>query len=78
MFLPDEVRSLARFRDIADPVERAKAVSAAMVETTTLAAELAALTREAVREMRATMSLAQVAEALGVSRGRVQQLEKPK
>jgi transcriptional regulator with XRE-family HTH domain len=33
------------------------------------------LVREAVREMRKTMSLAQVADALGVTRSRVQQLE---
>jgi DNA-directed RNA polymerase sigma subunit (sigma70/sigma32) len=38
---------------------------------------IAGLVRETVREMRQTTSLAQVAAALGVTRSRVQQLEKP-
>jgi DNA-directed RNA polymerase sigma subunit (sigma70/sigma32) len=40
-------------------------------------AAIAGVIRETVREMRQTMSLAQVAVALGITRGRVQQLEKP-
>jgi hypothetical protein len=39
-------------------------------------AAIAGVIRETVREMRETMSLAQVADALGVTRSRVQQLEK--
>lgn len=61
-------------REIADPVERIRAVNEAMAEARV---ELASITRETVREMRKTMSLAEVAKVLGVTRARVQQLQKP-
>lgn len=41
-----------------------------------LAGEYSAITRDAVREMRQTMSYGEIAKALGVSRTRIQQLEK--
>lgn len=64
-------------RAIPDPVERVRAVNAAIVAANGVRRELASITRGTVQEMRKTMSLAEVAVALGVSRGRVQQLEKP-
>jgi hypothetical protein len=70
MRTPDHVRK------IADPVKRVAAANAAVAETQRLAAEYAAITRETVREMRQTMSYGQIAAALGVSRTRVQQLER--
>lgn len=66
-----------QLRAIPDPVARVRAVNDAIAQVTALRTELAAVSREAVQEMRRTMSLAEVAAALGVSRGRVQQLEKP-
>jgi GntR family transcriptional regulator len=64
-------------RRIADPVERAKAATSAIAQTQQLAIEYSAITRAAVRELRASgLSLAQVADLLGVTRARIQQLEK--
>jgi DNA-binding transcriptional regulator YiaG len=64
-------------RAIADPTERALAAQAAVIESRALTSEYATITREAVREMRANgMSLAKVARSIGVTRTRVQQLEK--
>ena len=63
-------------RAIPDPVERIHAVNAAIQELTTEVAELSTITRDAVREMRQTMSYGDVARALGVSRTRIQQLER--
>lgn len=60
-------------RSIPDPAERVRAANTALVETKTA---LLALRRAAIQEMRQTMSIAQVASALGVSRTRVTQLEK--
>lgn len=71
------MRTPATIRKITDPANRAQAATAAVAETQRLASEYATITREAVRELRQTMSLAEVAKALGVSRGRIQQLEKP-
>lgn len=45
-------------------------------EAQLLAVECSAITRDAVREMRQTMSLGEIAKALGVSRTRIQQLGK--
>jgi predicted transcriptional regulator len=64
-------------RAIPDLAERARAAQAAIVESRALTGEYAALVRETVREMRAAgMSLGKVADELGVTRTRVQQLEK--
>lgn len=57
-------------RQIPDPAERVKAVNQALHDTR---AELISIRREAVREMRKSMSLAQIADQLGVTRSRVQQ-----
>lgn len=70
------MRTPDTIRKIADPVKRVAAASAAVGETQRLAAEYAAITRETVREMRQTMTYGDVAKALGVSRTRVQQLER--
>ncbi len=69
---------LDSLRAIADPAIRARCAAAAIAPLTTTVSELSAVVRDAVREMRETRSLAQVAAELGVSRGRVQQLEKPR
>lgn len=70
------VLSLDEIRAIGDPVERVKAArerdDALMAER----AAVAGVVRGAVQEMRRTMTYGQVAAALGVSRTRVQQLEK--
>lgn len=63
-------------RAIPDPVERVRAVNTAIQELTTEVAELSTITRDAVREMRRTMSYGDIARALGVSRTRIQQLER--
>lgn len=60
---PDTVRA------IPDLTQRALAAQR-------LAVEYAQITRETVREMRETMSYGEVAKLLGISRTRVQQLEK--
>lgn len=63
-------------RKIEDPAKRVTAANVAVAETQRLVAEYAAITRDTVREMRATMSYGEIAKLLGVSRTRVQQLEK--
>lgn len=68
---------LDALRAIPDDVERIRVVNSLIAERSAEVAELSSITRETVQRMRKTMSLAQVAQALGVSRGRVQQLEKP-
>ena len=70
MQTPDDLRA------IPDPVQRVAAAHAALDEVAAQRAAIAGVIRETVREMRQTMSLAQVAAALGVTRSRVQQLEK--
>jgi uncharacterized protein (DUF433 family) len=70
------MRSPTSIRKIADPVKRIAAANAAGAETQRLASEYAQITRETVREMRETMSYGEVARALGVSRTRIQQLER--
>ena len=72
MTSPEQVRA------IPDPAERARAARAAQGALEAQRDEYAAIVREAVRELRAAgLSLAKVAAAVGVSSGRVQQLEKP-
>lgn len=68
---------LAQIEAIPDPVERVEAVREAMRETAQLRKDLAWITQRAVLQMRETMKLVEVADALGVSVGRVGQLEKP-
>lgn len=68
--------NLDALRAIPDPVQRVTAAHAALDEVAAERAAVAGVIRETVREMRETMSLAQVAAALGVTRSRVQQLEK--
>jgi hypothetical protein len=63
----DEIRA------IPDPLERIRAANQALDDTRT---ELFAIRRDAVRELRETMSIRQVATALGLSSTRVTQLEK--
>ncbi|MER7433154.1 sigma factor-like helix-turn-helix DNA-binding protein [Pseudonocardia alni] len=63
-------------RAIPDTTERAKAAMAATAEAQRAIVEYRTLTTAAVQELRRTMSLGQVAAALGVSRSRIQQLEK--
>lgn len=57
-------------------MKRIRAATAAVAETQRLSSEYAQITRDAVREMRATMSYGEVARALSLSRSRIQQLEK--
>lgn len=70
------MRTPEDIRKIVDPTKRVAAAQAAQTETQRLATEYAGITRETVREMRQTMSYGQVAKLLGVSRTRVQQLER--
>jgi DNA-directed RNA polymerase sigma subunit (sigma70/sigma32) len=71
------VLDLDAIRAIPDDVERIRVVNGLIADRSAEVAELSGITRETVQRMRKTMSLAQVAQALGVSRVRVQQLEKP-
>lgn len=64
---PDEVRA------ITDPIARIDAATQAIVDTR---AELLAIRRDAVRELRKTRSLAEIAGVLGVTRSRVQEMGK--
>ena len=70
MTTPDQLRA------IADPADRARAARAAQADLAAQSDALVTVIREAVREMRQTMTLAKVAAELGVTPGRVQQLEK--
>jgi GntR family transcriptional regulator len=69
-------RSLAEYAAIADPVDRAKAASEAIDDLRALTADLARVRREAVLELRrGGRTQAEVARLLGVTYGRVSQLE---
>lgn len=72
MLTTDEIRA------IQDPVERIRAVNDAIQETSALSSELASITRETVADMKRTMSYGRIAGALGISRGRAQQLAEGK
>lgn len=72
-----DVPTPEQLRAITDPTERARAARAAQADLERQRDDLAAVVRESVREMRRTMTLAKVAGELGVTPGRVQQLEKP-
>lgn len=67
---PDTIRA------IPDAAERARAAMVATAQAQALSVEYRSITTTAVAEMRQTMSLGQVAALLGVSRSRVQQLER--
>lgn len=64
---------LTEIAAIPDPADRARAATAAIVDTR---AELLAIRRAAIAEMRQTMSYGLIAKTLGVSRTRVVQMEK--
>ncbi|HVS44061.1 MAG TPA: hypothetical protein VMU20_17570 [Candidatus Dormibacteraeota bacterium] len=74
--LPPPPRTLQQLAAIADPVERAKAISAAIADLRSITSDLASLRRDAILELRrGGMLQADVAKLLGVSYGRVSQLE---
>ncbi|MGI9098056.1 MAG: sigma factor-like helix-turn-helix DNA-binding protein [Solirubrobacteraceae bacterium] len=61
---------------IADPAERARLATELLAEHQSLVIRLAQIRRQAVAELRASgLSYAQVAERLGVTRGRIAQLK---
>lgn len=70
------MRTPDTIRKIGDPAKRVAAAQAAVAETQRLATEYASITRDTVREMRQTMSYGEIARVLGVSRTRIQQLER--
>lgn len=70
-------RTLHDISGIADPIERARAVSRAMVEQQGLSEEAARIRRGAIAEAReAGHTLEEIAKALGVTPGRVSQMRK--
>jgi GntR family transcriptional regulator len=74
--VPPPPRTLGELAAISDPGERAKAVSAAITDLRALISDLAGLRREAIVELRrGGMLQADVAKLLGVTYGRVSQLE---
>ncbi len=72
--LADQV--LDAVRDLHDPAARHQAIGDILIENSAFISQLAELLRESVRAMKDDdgMSYAQIAAALGVSRGRAQQL----
>jgi hypothetical protein len=69
---------LEQIKAIADPAARAKAAGELLNAHQAYVTRLASIRREAIAELRASgLSYAQVAEALGVSRGRIAQLRAP-
>jgi predicted XRE-type DNA-binding protein len=68
--------TITQLSDIADPTERARAVGAALDAVPDLQSELRGVRQGAVLVMRETMSVAEVAEALGISVPRVSQITK--
>lgn len=60
--------------EIKDPVARVAEIKRRQKEVLDLSAEFASITRETAREMKKTMSFGEIAKALGISRGRAQQL----
>ncbi|MFF5265400.1 hypothetical protein ACFY4C_41510 [Actinomadura viridis] len=66
---------IGALRDISDPTDRAKATGAMLDAIPALQRALRELRQSAVRELRAQgFSHAEVAQALGVSRSRAQQI----
>lgn len=73
--MTDPFAPLRALADIADPVDRAKQLTAALAQFPDVQAELKAARHGAVTEMRASgMSHADVGAELGVSRARAQQI----
>lgn len=69
-------KTIKEILDIPDPRERAKAVSRLVAEQQALLTDLARIRRETIAQLRASgLTQAQVAEVLGVTPGRVAQLE---
>lgn len=72
-----DLRTLRDISAIADPIERARAISRAMTDQQGLTEEAARLRRGAIAEAReAGHTLEEIARALGVSPGRVSQMRK--
>lgn len=72
-----DLRTLRDISAIADPIERARAISRAMTEQQGLTEEAARIRRGAIAEAReAGHTLEDIAKALGVSPGRVSQMRK--
>ncbi|POM26236.1 HTH-type transcriptional repressor DasR [Actinomadura rubteroloni] len=72
-----DLRTLGEIAAIADPIERARAVSRAMTEQQGLTEEAARVRRGAIAEARENgHSLEEIARALGVTPGRVSQMRK--
>lgn len=72
----DQLRAtIDQIRAIPDPAARVRAINAAIDQHKAAISELAQITRDTVAELRANgASHAQVAELLGVTRARAQQL----
>lgn len=79
-FLVTDFRTpLAALADVADPAERARQVKAALDQMPAIQAELRQIRQAAVLELRAAgLSHAQVAEEIGVTRSRAQQIAEGK
>lgn len=72
-----DLRTLRDIAAIADPIERARAISRAMTEQQGLTEEAARVRRGAIAEAReAGHTLEEIAKAIGVSPGRVSQMRK--
>jgi GntR family transcriptional regulator len=72
-----DLRTLRDISAIADPIERARAISRAMTEQQGLTEEAARIRRGAIAEAReAGHTLEEIAKALGVTPGRVSQMRK--
>jgi GntR family transcriptional regulator len=72
-----DLRTLRELSAIADPIDRARALSRAMTEQQGLTEEAARIRRGAIAEAReAGHTLEEIAKALGVSPGRVSQMRK--
>jgi DNA-directed RNA polymerase specialized sigma24 family protein len=74
--MTDPLAPLRELGAIPDPVERAKAIGAALKALPDVNAELRAARQAVVLELRTKqhMSYGRIAELLGLSRGRVQQI----
>ena len=68
--------AIAQLADIPDPTERALATGVVLNAVPDLQGQLRTVRQEAVGEMRETMGVAEVAEALGVAVPRVSQITK--
>jgi DNA-binding GntR family transcriptional regulator len=72
-----DLRTLRDISAVADPIERARAISRAMTEQQGLTEEAARMRRGAIAEAReAGHTIEEIAKALGVSPGRISQMRK--